>query len=78
MGYLVIERDNENMDGMRANMRKTMMRGGSSAMMRHDGHSSEHMYRMGYRHGWEDREQDAEDGDDMYFRRMRDSRGRYI
>lgn len=77
MGYLVIERDNENMDGMRANMRKTMMRGGSSAMMHHGDSSHEHMYRMGYRHGWEDSEHDYDD-DGMYFRRMRDSRGRYI
>jgi hypothetical protein len=33
---------------------------------------------MGYRHGWEDSEDDMMKDDGEKFRRMRDSRGRYI
>lgn len=60
---------------MRSNMR-SMMRGGyrsyggSSAMMHGDYNEG---YRMGYKHGWEDYEDDA-----MEMRRARDSRGRYV
>ena len=64
---------------MRSNMR-SMMRGGyrsyggSSAMMRGDYSEG---YRMGYKHGWEDKEDDWMDEDEHY-RRRRDSRGRFI
>lgn len=74
MGYLIINKDE---DGMRQEMRRNM-RGGS---YRYDGHTSMrddkygHGYRMGYRHGWEDHEDEM---DDMDYRRARDSRGRYV
>lgn len=75
MGYIIINRDDEEMGGMRSNMRR-MMRGdyryeGSEPMMRHDEHEKEKMYEMGFRHGWEDSE-------DEHYRRARDSRGRYV
>jgi hypothetical protein len=34
-------------------------------------------YRMGYKHGWEDKEDEWMDEDEHY-RRRRDSRGRFI
>lgn len=72
MGYIIINRDEEEMGGLRQNMRRTMMRGGSSAMMRHhEGYDNDKMYETGFRHGWEDAEEE-------HYRRMRDSRGRYM
>lgn len=82
-GYIIIN-DDKGTDGLRMNMRRTMMRGGSSAMMRGGEHPAEHYYKMGYRHGWEDKDDEemamrhGDEYDLMDFRRMRDSRGRFI
>ena len=35
-------------------------------------------YRQGYKHGWEDHEEDWMDDDEVMYRRRRDSRGRYM
>ena len=57
---------------MRRSMRGSYRHEGYSPMMR-SGDNYEHGYRMGYKHGWEDSEDD-----DMEYRRARDSRGRYV
>lgn len=74
MGYIIKTDDGE---GIRHEMRRSM-RGN----YRHDGYSPtmrggsyEQGYRMGYKHGWEDSEDDM---DDMDMRRSRDNRGRYV
>lgn len=79
MGYIVINKGEDEGSSIRHNMRR-MMHGGYSKedyspMMRSHEGDYEHGYRMGYRHGWEDSEDDM---DDMEMRRARDSRGRYI
>ena len=80
-GYIIIN-DDKGADGLRMNMRRTMMRGGSSAMMNDGHHSTSEAYKMGYRHGWEDSDDMAlrhgDEYDLMDFRRMRDSRGRFV
>lgn len=75
MAYLILNKDDEGMrHEMRRNMRGGSYRYGSSyPMMRGDNY--EHGYRMGYKHGWEDSEDEM---DDTQMRRARDSRGRYI
>lgn len=70
MGYIFVDRDGESGGQMRQNMRRMMRGGGYSPMMRHD-EEKDRMYEMGFRHGWEDAE-------DEHYRRARDSRGRYI
>ena len=66
MAFIVIDKDNK--EQMRSNMREEMRNGYRSyPHMREDGHS----YREGYRHGYEDAE-------DEHYRRSRDSRGRYM
>lgn len=78
MAYIFVDRDND-MGGMRENMRRTMMRSGSNVIMRGTGMGNqESAYRMGYRHGWEDGEDEMIKDDGERFRRMRDSRGRFI
>jgi hypothetical protein len=76
MGYIFVDKESEGGGNMRQQMRRSM-RGGS----RHDGYSPmmrggdyEQGYRMGYKHGWEDSENDM----DEEFRRSRDSRGRFV
>ena len=77
MGWIFVDKDSDSGSKMRQQMRRSM-RGGS---YRYDGGSSmrgdsyEHGYRQGYKHGWEDSEDDM---DDMEMRRSRDSRGRYV
>lgn len=81
MGYIIIN-DDKDMDGMRSNMRRSMRGGGNyrhygtTPTMHHgsDDKSWEHGYRMGYKHGWED----SEEEEDEHYRRARDSRGRFI
>ena len=77
MGYLIFNTDREDeMSGLRREMRRNYRSGnyrnygGSSASMRGDYSEG---YRMGYKHGWEDSEDDA-----MEMRRARDDRGRYV
>jgi len=81
MGYIII---NDEKDGgtMRSNMRRTMARYGENyrhyetmPMMRQH-HDDEYRrgYETGFRHGWEDHEDESEE----HYRRMRDSRGRFI
>ena len=76
MGYIFVDREGEG--EMRSQMRRNMRGGnyrnygGSSAMMRDD--MNEH-YRRGYRHGWEDGQDDM---DEEHYRRRRDSMGRYV
>lgn len=74
MGYIILNTDRDDeMSGLRSNMRRTMMRHtGTSPMMRHhEEYEPEKMYEMGFRHGWEDAEEE-------HYRRGRDSRGRYV
>lgn len=77
MGYIILDKEGEDGGKMRENMRRNMRGGyryeGHSPMMR-GGDSWEHGYRMGYRHGWEDHEDDVDEN----YRRQRDSRGRYM
>lgn len=74
MGYIIKTDDGEGIrHEMRRNMREDYRHDGYSPMMR--GGSFEHGYRMGYKHGWEDSEDDM---DDMNMRRSRDSRGRFV
>lgn len=77
MGYIIVNRDHEDgVEGMRMNMRRAM-RGGyrhegiMPYMRHHDGYDHEKMYELGFRHGWED-------ADEEHYRRMRDSKGRYV
>lgn len=75
MGYIILNTDREDeMEGLRHNMRRTYMRhDGSYPYMRHDDDGmKEHYYRMGYRHGAEDME------DDEHYRRVRGANGRFI
>lgn len=79
MGYLIINKDSDS-DEMRHGMRR-MMRGdyrydGMRPMMHHGDGDWEHAYRMGYKHGYEDHEDDMRE--EEHYRRARDSRGRYI
>lgn len=74
MAWIFVDKESEG--DMRSQMRRNMRGGyrnygGSSTMMRED--SNEH-YRRGYRHGWEDHEDEMEQD----YRRQRDSRGRYV
>lgn len=74
MAYIFVDRENESGE-MRQQMRRSM-RGNyhyGYPMMR-GGSESEHAYRQGYRHGWEDKEDEHE----QEYRRARDSRGRFI
>lgn len=73
MGYIFVDKES---DGKMRNDMRRSMRGG----YRHDGYSPmmrggdyEQGYRMGYKHGWEDSEDD-----EMEMRRARDNRGRYV
>lgn len=78
-GYIILT-DDKDMEGTRSHMRRAMRSGyrhdGTMPMMRH--HDSEdmkeHYYRLGYKHGVED----WEDEHDMDYRRRRDSIGRYV
>ena len=81
MGYIILNTDRDDeMEGLRSQMRRNYRRGnyrnygGSSAMMRGDYSEG---YRMGYKHGWEDKEDEWMDEYPEY-RRRRDSRGRFI
>lgn len=76
MGYIILNTDREDeMSGLRSNMRRSMMRhDGTMPMMRGGDKTAEHYYKMGYRHAVED----WEDENDENYRRMRDSRGRFI
>lgn len=79
MGYIILDKEGEDGGKMRENMRRTMMRSGGNVMMRGTGMGNhESAYRMGYRHGWEDSEDEMMKDDGEQFRRMRDSRGRFI
>ena len=76
MGYIILNTDREDeMSGLRSNMRRSMMRhDGTMPMMRGGDKTAEHYYKMGYRHAVED----WEDENEEHYRRMRDSRGRFI
>lgn len=78
MGYIFVDKESGGSQQMRRQMRRSMREGyrydGTTPTMR-EGGSYEQGYRMGYKHGWEDSEDDM---DDMDMRRGRDSRGRYI
>lgn len=76
MGYIFVDKESEGGGNMRQQMRRSMRGGyrheGYSPMMR--GGDYEQGYRMGYKHGWEDSENDM----DEEFRRSRDNRGRFV
>ena len=77
MGYLILNTDRDDeMKGIRHNMRRMMRGGGYSPMMRHDGDIKEHYYRMGYKHAVEDMDDDWHE--EEHYRRRRDSMGRYM
>ena len=74
MGYLIFDTDRDDeMEGLRHNMRRTMMRHtGTMPMMRHhEDYDRDKAYELGFKHGWED-------ADEEHYRRARDSRGRYV
>ncbi len=80
MAWIFVDKEEEGggMEKMRQQMRRNM-RGGNYhyPMMRHGEDGYEHAYRKGYKHGWEDSENEMMD-DDMEYRRRRDSRGRFM
>ncbi len=77
MGYLILNTDRDDeMKSLRHNMRRMYRHDGTMPMMRHDGSTKEHYYRMGYKHAVEDMDDDW--CEDEYYRRARDSRGRYV
>ena len=74
MAYIFVDKDSESGGQMRQQMRRNMRSGSYRTyepMMRSD--SYEHGYRQGYKHGWED-----SDDDEMEMRRRRNSRGEFI
>ena len=79
MGYIIINNEKDT-DGMRSNMRRTMSRYGENyrhygtTPMMHHGEEYKRGYETGFRHGWEDHEDENEE----HYRRMRDSRGRFV
>lgn len=72
MGWIFVDKEKGDDDNMRHQMRRNM-RGGYRTHDYHQGDEYEHGYRQGYKHGWEDK-----DDDEMDYRRSRDSRGRFI
>ena len=62
MSWIFVDKEKDGSQGQ--------MRSGDMYMR---GDEYEHGYRMGYKHGWED-----SDEEDMEYRRSRDSRGRYM
>lgn len=80
MGWIFIDKESDGGSGqIRQQMRRSMRSGnygGSSAMMRGGSESFEHGYRMGYKHGWIDKEDDLIE--DEQYRRRRNSRGEFI
>lgn len=79
MGYIIINRDEEDMEGLRSQMRRNYRRGnyrnygGSSSMRSGEQSMREHYYKKGYEHAMEDMEDE-----EMEMRRRRDAMGRYI
>lgn len=77
MAWIYIDKESGGSD-MRSQMRRNMR---SYPQMMHK-HASmgeggyQEGYRQGYKHGWEDKED--EEMDSVEFRRMRDSRGRFM
>jgi hypothetical protein len=73
-GWIFVDKEKDGGE-MRQQMRRSMRGGyrydGTTPMMHED--KWEHGYRMGYKHGWEDSEDD-----EMEMRRTRDNRGRYM
>ena len=78
MSWIFVDKESEG--GMRSQMRRNMRggdyrsMGGSSAMMHNDYNEG---YRMGYKHGWEDKDDDW-DEESEHYRRRRDSSGRFM
>lgn len=80
---IIIKEDGSGQSQMRSEMRENMRHnyrgnGGSwvsSGQYRGGNYRTEEAYREGYRHGWEDSEDDM---NEEHYRRSRDSRGRFI
>lgn len=78
MSWIFVDKENGGDSDMRSQMRRNMRRGdyryvGGGSSMR--GENYNEAYRDGYKHGWEDHEDEIENEG---YRRSRDSRGRYI
>lgn len=77
MAVIFIDKDSEGGD-MRQQMRRSMRSGyrygGHTPYMHHSDEEYKRGYEMGYRHAW----QDKEDDDEVEYRRRRDSRGRFV
>ena len=73
MGYIILDTDRDDeMSVLRHNMRRAMRHSGTVPMMHnHEDYGHDKMYELGFKHGWEDAE-------DEHYRRARDSRGRYV
>lgn len=75
MSWIYVDKDKEG--EMRSQMRRSMRGGyrydGSSPSMRND---YDEGYRMGYKHGWTDKEDEWMD--EEHYRRRRNSRGEFI
>ena len=78
MSWIFVDKEKGSEGEMRQQMRRNK-RGGNYRNYGGGGYSMrdnyEEGYRQGYRHGWEDSE---DDGEEMRYRRSRDSRGRFI
>lgn len=75
-GWIFVDKDSEG--DMRSQMRRNMRSGyryDGGSMMHSGGGSYRDGYRYGYKHGWEDHEDERMEED---YRRMRDSRGRFV
>lgn len=78
MAYIIINRDDEDMGGMRTEMRRRYRSGnyrsyGGSSMRGGEQSMREHYYKKGYEHAIEDMEDD-----EIEMRRRRDSMGRFV
>ena len=76
MGYIFIDKEGD--ESLRTHMRRNM-RGGTYYRHEHEKEERDYHdgYRMGYRHGWEDHDEEL-GREEMRYRRERDSRGRFI
>lgn len=78
MAWIFVDKDGqggEMRQQMRRNMRSGDYRGGMNYRNYGSGSTYHDGYRQGYKHGWEDHEDEM---DDMEYRRARDSRGRFV
>ena len=78
MGYLIINKGDNDVEQLRSQMRQRMRRSNGSGGFHMDmpEHSEQFRdgYRQGFKHGWEEKENEMDED----FRRGRDNLGRYV